>query len=363
MAIARDVPPPDVNRAAPALPIYVWTGCGFATIAVILRLTTRFYVKNISKWEDFCILGSYLTALALYVGLQAQVNLGFGRHAYYVPPEHFTDMYKIVTMCYFTGYTSLALARTAIGLFLLRIVSRIKSWTWVIYFGLGLNALQTLALIILTGVQCIPMKKMWDPTVSGSCIPPKQYTAAQRSFESLSVVVDLIFALFPFVFLRDLQNLEKQRRIRLAIYLMLTCGLLTAICSIGRVVASTLDGTDHTWDMIPLTYWFTTEITGVLILSCLPALRQLFAHNDNVKKAGSFLHSKVTFSKNSVTQRKDPDWGTGPVISLGNIQLQRDVYVEVSDRSWCKKSKKKEFGQGECSHQHSAKAQASAEKV
>ena len=55
---------------------------------------------------------------------------------------------------------------------------------------------------------------------------------------SLNVLVDFIFALFPLVLLRKLQI---PREVRVATYLLLSCGLLAAVCSIGRLVSSKLD--------------------------------------------------------------------------------------------------------------------------
>jgi FtsH-binding integral membrane protein len=60
---------------------------------------------------------------------------------------------------------------------------------------------------------------------------------------SLNVIVDLVFALFPLVIIR---NLQIERKVRLGIYLLLTCGLLASVCSVGRVVASDLTVEDIT---------------------------------------------------------------------------------------------------------------------
>lgn len=89
-------------------------------------------------------------------------------------------MLKLNTMVNIAGFTSLAFARTSIGLFLLRLTARVITWEWVIYLGLALNVVQAIALIILTGVHCVPIQKMWDPTVSGFCISPSKFTAADR---------------------------------------------------------------------------------------------------------------------------------------------------------------------------------------
>jgi len=89
-------------------------------------------------------------------------------------------MLKLNTMVNIAGFTSLAFARTSIGLFLLRLTSRAVTSEWVLYFGLVLNTVQAIALIVLTGVHCVPIEKMWDPTVSGFCISASKFTVADR---------------------------------------------------------------------------------------------------------------------------------------------------------------------------------------
>jgi hypothetical protein len=62
-------------------------------------------------------------------------------------------------------------------------------------------------------------------------------------YEIINVVVDLIFALFPPKIIRHLQ---VERNPVLEVYLLISCGLLTAVCSVRRVVASNLDAEDIT---------------------------------------------------------------------------------------------------------------------
>lgn len=60
IAIPMDSLPPDENRALPALSIYMWVGCAFATVIVAIRLITRIVLKHAAGWDDFFIGVSYV---------------------------------------------------------------------------------------------------------------------------------------------------------------------------------------------------------------------------------------------------------------------------------------------------------------
>ncbi|KAI9714692.1 MAG: hypothetical protein M1828_001121 [Chrysothrix sp. TS-e1954] len=290
--IARAPLPPNVDQATSALPAYMWTGCGIATLVLAVRLYHRLSPRQSYGWDDTCIVGAYIFALLLYAGTQVSINHQYGRHVEYIPPPDLVVILEMNVVITIAGFISLALSRTSIGLFLLRVVGKTDRKKWIVYLGLVLNVTQALVLIVLTGVQCVPIKKQWDPTTPGFCIPKDSFTIVDRFFGCINVIVDLIFALYSFYVVH---GLKMQRKWRLALYLLLTCGLLAAVCSIGRVVASDLSSTDPTWDLIPLTFWALSEVSGVLILASMPAFHQLLVQ---------FRHSQAW--NNSMARLKGP---------------------------------------------------------
>nr|ANM86477.1 integral membrane protein [Cladonia uncialis subsp. uncialis]AUW31381.1 putative integral membrane protein [Cladonia uncialis subsp. uncialis] len=330
--------PADEVRGHPALAIYMWVGCGIATVVVAVRLYTRLFWKQAAGWDDLFIALSYLFALVLYVGTQLLLNYGYGRHINYIPPPDLVILLKLNTMVTIAGFAALAFARMSIGLFLLRLVSRVRKWAWVVYLGLSLNVVQAVALILLTGLQCVPIRRLWDPTVGGFCFPRGRFTIADRFFGCINSVVDLIFALFPLLVIRGLQI---EGKVKLAIYLLLSCGLLACVCSVGRVVASKLTAQDVTWELIPLTYWALSEATGVLILACMPAMHQIilqFSRSSSWAKMKTYITRKLPGS----THRSGRVSGSGhpanhdgknrdPITSSKGVAVRRDVYVELED--------------------------------
>ena len=121
-------------------------------------------------------------ALVLYVGTQLLLQHGYGRHINYISHPDLVILLKLNTLVTIAGFVTLAFARMSIGLFLLRLVSQVRKWTWVVYLGMALNVIQAVALIILTGLQCVPISKLWDPTVGGFCFPRDRFTIADRFF-------------------------------------------------------------------------------------------------------------------------------------------------------------------------------------
>lgn len=330
--------PPDEVRGHPALAIYMWVGCGIATVVIAVRLSTRLFLKQAAGWDDPFIALSYLFALLLYVGTQLLLQHGYGRHINYIPPPDLVILLKLNTMVTIAGFASLAFARISIGLFLLRLVSQVRKWIWVVYLGLALNVVQAVALIVLTGLQCVPIRKLWDPTVGGFCFPRDRFTIADRFFGCINVMVDLIFALLPFIVVNRLQMRGK---FKLATYLLLSCGLLACVCSVGRVVASKLTVQDVTWELVPLTYWALSEATGVLILACMPAMYQTvlqFRRSSSWVKMKTYMTKKLPGSTQRSGRVDDSGHPTNhdgkrsdPITPSIDVGVRRDVYVELDD--------------------------------
>lgn len=94
-------------------------------------------------------------------------------------------------------------------------------------------------------------------------------------------------------------------------------------------------------ELIPLTYWALSEMTGVLILACMPAMYQLVLH---FSRSSSWVQMKKYMTRKlpGSTQRSGRANGSGhsanhdskrkdPVLSSKEVGVRRDVYVELDD--------------------------------
>ena len=83
--------------------------------------------------------------------------------------------------------------------------------------------------------------------------------------------------IIPIIIICSLQ-LQSRRQLGL-ILILLSCGLVTAACSIGRVASlKSQVESDPTYDWIDQTYWQVAEQYGGIIFASLPAIRQLSSH-------------------------------------------------------------------------------------
>ena len=193
--------------------------------------------------------------------------------------------------------------------------------------------------------------------------------AADTSPAAFNCVVDFMCAGIPFLAIR---NVQLEMRVKAGLYVLLSCGVITAACSIGRIVALDFHTVDKTckprpshpgphskprkrkdsprrfktlthWtgDLVPLTYWTAAEMFGATIFASLPALHQLRTH---YSEHHSFGRPKGSSSYGSRMQRFFSSKGSsraggGPTATIGSsgaaeegaIRRTTDVYIELTE--------------------------------
>ena len=137
------------------------------TISYILRWSV------LSTFRRFLLCGNfYIQAVSLFGSIinTLQVKQGFGQHVEYV--VH--NLGPIVM------YTTIASIQNGIGTFLVKssvciLVLRLIKGTHpririILWFFITALLLFTLATLLVVGLQCIPMRKIWHPETPGFCI-------------------------------------------------------------------------------------------------------------------------------------------------------------------------------------------------
>lgn len=126
-------------------------------------------------------------------------------------------------------------SRASICILLLRILADIRKWKYAIYSALILNIAASTMSVVVYAIFCVPVEKGWDNSVKGFCVPRDIVDKLNQVVASVYIVVDFACAGIPFAAIRKVQ---MDRIVKLLIYPLLTCGLLTAACSIGRLASS-----------------------------------------------------------------------------------------------------------------------------
>ncbi|KAL2819311.1 hypothetical protein BDW59DRAFT_151623 [Aspergillus cavernicola] len=101
--------------------------------------------------------------------------------------------------------------KVSVGLFLLRIIEKVKHHKPVMYAGIFLlTIIHSFCVYTIYG-QCTPTVKLWDSSVDGSCLDPnvqKNYAFFQGSSSAVS---DFILVVYPLFTIWNLQSRKSGR--------------------------------------------------------------------------------------------------------------------------------------------------------
>lgn len=116
-----------------------------------------------------------MTALvAVGMGMTA-VHYGLGRHIEVLPPEHITTVIKWDYVQSLPLGLAAMFTKISVFFFLRRLFLTTQTkwtWNWTLHFINAVNIAANLASASTVLPQCSPIKKLWDPTVPGSCWSP-----------------------------------------------------------------------------------------------------------------------------------------------------------------------------------------------
>ncbi|KAI8634828.1 hypothetical protein F5Y19DRAFT_126996 [Xylariaceae sp. FL1651] len=123
----------------------------------------------------------------------------------------------------------LALVKTSILLFLLRLFGQKPGVRRFILWLNAANIGNLLAVFFATVLQCIPVEKNWKPSIEGTCIDRRILFTVSSSF---NILTDMLILGLP---LRIFIDLKIPRRTKIALMFVFLLGFLTTITSIARL--------------------------------------------------------------------------------------------------------------------------------
>ena len=99
-------------------------------------------------------------------------------------------------LCYLTYSATMLLAKLSIAWFLLRVAVK-PVHKWIIYIGMTLTVVGSMAFFFACIFQCWPVSYFWDRSQEGSCTENGVVLALSYVFSTINIVSDFIFALLP----------------------------------------------------------------------------------------------------------------------------------------------------------------------
>ena len=107
-----------------------------------------------------------------------EVRWGWGRHTYYLLQTadsrgKLVQASKLSQMNLLNTILDLFFIKTSISILLLRTFGSRRIWKWVIQSIMAFVFVTTVVSAAMVLAECRPLKKKWNPTVSGKCWSPQ----------------------------------------------------------------------------------------------------------------------------------------------------------------------------------------------
>ncbi|KAF4962176.1 hypothetical protein FSARC_9750 [Fusarium sarcochroum] len=255
--------------------------CAAAFCTWSLRMYGRITARQLG-WDDLLITISMALAIpetiCAYIAMRAAY---IGIHAWEIPQDADwvgAQRWNYVALLIYNPI--LALVKTSVLLFLLRLSGQKRSVRNSIIGLMIFNLCQMVALFICWVFQCTPIDFYWDktPPKEGTCINEHAFLV---STASLTIMTDLLVLILPlWIFI----GLKLPLRVRLAIIGVFTLGGVVTLLGILRLVwmieknkqlkTTNIVESDYTYD-IRFAY-AVIETNLAIITASAPALRPLF---------------------------------------------------------------------------------------
>ncbi|KAI9045241.1 uncharacterized protein KD926_009655 [Aspergillus affinis] len=241
--------------------------CGL--LAAIVAVAARFTARRISRItlgpEDWTIIAAMMGEITYAVVFAKAIDNGQGRHIIFVKDAvSFSKGYVAAIVSY--SFTVMV-TKISVLLFYCRLFG--SKWIYTSSWIVGtIVVLYNLAVILIAGLQCIPLSDLW--TGGSSCIntePPFTGLAV------VNIVTDVLILALPVKPVMNL-NMKSARKVQvLGIFLL---GGVVCVFGIIRAVAMTeLSLFDPTWTAVGAAMWSFVEISVGIVAACLPMLGPL----------------------------------------------------------------------------------------
>lgn len=229
-----------------------------------------------------------------------QVQNGFGRPIYTMTPAERSANAKWLIFAELFNFADLFFIRTSVCLFTLRLLPKTEKWSiYFVYLAWVFNFTSTLDNMVSFGVQCQPLRGLWDTSINAKCFDIPHLKRLFYAATVLGVLADFIIVIVPTTVIRRTQ---MTRSTKIGVCLVMSLSFITAGLSIGKCIV-TPGIRDPYFDSVPVQIFSLCEENLGIICASAPAIRQLYLSvNDRLKTTGS---SKHTDDPESPVEKKD----------------------------------------------------------
>ncbi|GAB1319258.1 Integral membrane protein pth11 [Madurella fahalii] len=289
----------------------MWIVTILTFIFVLLRVYTRALVVQNYGIDDHVYNFAFVLLLCYTIFTTISAHYGFGQNMADIPIlDDLIDAILFEAIGQTFAVVGMAVAKWSLGLFLLRLVT--QGWhkvaIWIMMCSL-MGA--SISVCFVFWLQCTPPAYLWDRRIPGGYCHIDT-TPVSLTLCILCVLADFFFALFPWLFL---WNLQMNQREKIVIAASMSLGLIAGACGIKRTVeVPNLISQNYLKDTVGLIVWSAAEIAVTMICIGIPVCRPLYKRFlDKISTNGT---GSGGYKKHSVGGGRSGRSGGGPRYGL-----------------------------------------------
>ncbi|KAI1458695.1 hypothetical protein F4805DRAFT_423363 [Annulohypoxylon moriforme] len=251
----------------------MWALTAMSFIFVVLRAYTRLVVVKAYGIDDhvYNLAFIFLMLYSVFVTISAQY--GFGRNMWEIKSEYDTSqaiLFEGIGQTF--AVLGMAIAKWSLGLFLLRIVDKMR-YTVSIWMAMAILMASSISVCFVFWLQCTPPAYLWDRQIPGGYCAVNA-APASTLLSVVCVLVDFFFAILPWAFIWKLQ---MNRREKFVILVSMSLGIIAGTCGIKRSFqVSALSSSNYLKDTVGLIVWSAAEIAVTMVCIGIAVCRPLY---------------------------------------------------------------------------------------
>ncbi|KAI0386349.1 hypothetical protein F5Y04DRAFT_275956 [Hypomontagnella monticulosa] len=248
-----------------------------STIVFTLAAYAKFCCVKKVHLEDFFVFSGYGLAIGvLYCTYKGSTTIGLFTHQWNVRVKDLSEPFYLVHVGSILYSVAIMLFKVAIILQWIRIFvprGTRDSFYWACHILLWINVFLYLIIVILICASCQPFRKLWDPTVPGTCRVDRDIIDISTAVGNL--ISDIVIVLLP---QRVIWKLHLEAKKKSGIAFIFFVGAFAIISAGFRLDACIrfYESVDKTYDVTAVALWGISELTCAMLVFCVPSIPKIF---------------------------------------------------------------------------------------
>ncbi|PKY03937.1 integral membrane protein [Aspergillus campestris IBT 28561] len=283
-----------------------------ACLFVVARLYTRRVLMKRMEGNDWMVLLALLFSFVFMAFFIVEAFNGIGMHGADIPPEIMLKQMKAfwITIPFYNAALLSAKASILLQYYRVFQTSRMRTISWVM---IGVLATYGSWAVLSGFLNCIPVAKFWDPSITGYCLNQK---GLWFSNAAMHIATDLAILIIP---IPALIGLEIPKRQKIALISVFALGGFVCVTSVCRLVSlkKISESADPTYDNVGAAAWSAIECNVGIICACLPTLRPLISRVVPHLLSSFSTSTETPYSNTPLSHAQPPSYwnGTGTVMT------------------------------------------------